>query len=587
MLSPAPTDDTNTLLRYLVLKNDTVTAGDLAPTTFSAPWDAIRINFLFAASLSCSLLAAFGAMLGKQWLSYADQTTLGRALHDLRGQAQQLQRDASGVKRWHFHSTVEALPLVLEIGLLAFWLGLLDFLWSLNQAVACVALAFAAAGFAFQVLTLIAAATDPDCPFRTPLSLRFLPELGRIVTLIIVSVFGVIIVIIYIPLVIIATIAAYALVLVIGLITGLLLIFMSPIFYASGKQGNLWMVVARLSLLGRVALREISIPADRLPTGINAAWNRSLAWSQGGTADDKTAAESVRWLLTQPADEEAPLLAAHNVLTLIDGAIINRLSFPHKSCARLLVQLRSQIFQYQFNKAAFLAGDASAGLELDDRASRAIVYGRAICHLLLAPNIPVKVSIDWAGTDPIVGDCVVALRGVAAESYPELAMLKLLWDEAPSSPNSFHIPTDIHPSFLPIYLATSMAIYHSGSRQLRQQRITEIKDKLVGVSIVGKMTWDERTAFGTLRALQGGWAAQEDVDPVWRWNRVMTVETIALGILNSTWKAPNVLNLIAWAMSETGRDEGQRQFRRIDGHWIENRWKAYTTYVCPAYRLSR
>lgn len=73
-LSPAPSDETNALLRYLIRsENHTLTASDLNPPFVPAP-GIVRQNCFFFASLFSSLLAAAGAVLAKQWLANYERT---------------------------------------------------------------------------------------------------------------------------------------------------------------------------------------------------------------------------------------------------------------------------------------------------------------------------------------------------------------------------------------------------------------------------------------------------------------------------------------------------------------------------------
>ncbi|KAG2064725.1 hypothetical protein BDR04DRAFT_980213, partial [Suillus decipiens] len=71
-LSPDPDDTTHALLTQLVLIGlGNLTAAGSTPaapaSTWSPPIASIRIQSIAYASLSFSLLAAFGAVLGKQW----------------------------------------------------------------------------------------------------------------------------------------------------------------------------------------------------------------------------------------------------------------------------------------------------------------------------------------------------------------------------------------------------------------------------------------------------------------------------------------------------------------------------------------
>ncbi|KIK36652.1 hypothetical protein CY34DRAFT_66015, partial [Suillus luteus UH-Slu-Lm8-n1] len=73
-LVPNPIDTTNALLVQLVqigVGNITAVSTPATPaSTWSATKTSLRIQAIAYASLSLSLLAAFGAVLGKQWLGY-------------------------------------------------------------------------------------------------------------------------------------------------------------------------------------------------------------------------------------------------------------------------------------------------------------------------------------------------------------------------------------------------------------------------------------------------------------------------------------------------------------------------------------
>ncbi|KAG2131160.1 hypothetical protein BD769DRAFT_1323774, partial [Suillus cothurnatus] len=71
-ISPDPSDTTNALLTQLVqTRLDNLTAAGSTPADPASTWSptasAVRIQMIAYASQSLSLLAAFGAILGKQW----------------------------------------------------------------------------------------------------------------------------------------------------------------------------------------------------------------------------------------------------------------------------------------------------------------------------------------------------------------------------------------------------------------------------------------------------------------------------------------------------------------------------------------
>ncbi|KAG8985434.1 hypothetical protein FRB90_004703, partial [Tulasnella sp. 427] len=131
--------------------------------TFAPATQVVRVNCFWVASLTCSLLASAGAMLGKQWIVYYTRDHPGT----LEAQGRARQRRFNGAEKWRFRYIVELLPMLLQSSLLIFCIGLIDYFYALNQAVAWVVLALTAAGLIFYVTCLLAAIIDPDCPFRS------------------------------------------------------------------------------------------------------------------------------------------------------------------------------------------------------------------------------------------------------------------------------------------------------------------------------------------------------------------------------------------------------------------------------------
>lgn len=107
-LSPDPSDETNNLLRLPVMKadNNTLTSADLLPP-FAADSNSVTVNCVLYASLTCSLLAAVGAMMAKEWLQSFDRTGQTGPLEE---QAIFRQRKFDGVQEWHLESVIKFLP---------------------------------------------------------------------------------------------------------------------------------------------------------------------------------------------------------------------------------------------------------------------------------------------------------------------------------------------------------------------------------------------------------------------------------------------------------------------------------------------
>ncbi|KAG2139293.1 hypothetical protein DEU56DRAFT_325785, partial [Suillus clintonianus] len=90
-LSPDPNDTTHALLAQLVQigLGNLAEASSAPASTWSPSATTIWIQMIAYASLSMSLLAAFGAVLGKQWLGYYKSNRYGRGSQEERGKRRQ------------------------------------------------------------------------------------------------------------------------------------------------------------------------------------------------------------------------------------------------------------------------------------------------------------------------------------------------------------------------------------------------------------------------------------------------------------------------------------------------------------------
>ncbi|KAG8927731.1 hypothetical protein FRC01_007004, partial [Tulasnella sp. 417] len=167
-LSPNPSDETNNLLRLLVMKadNNTLTATDLVPP-FSADCNSVIVNCLLYASLSCSLLAAIGAMMAKEWLQSFDRTGQTGPLEE---QARFRQRKFNGVQEWHLEAVIKFLPNLLLLSAIFFFVGICLFLFPINAAVAGIVIAFSGIGAVASTIVIISGATSLTCPYQSAAS---------------------------------------------------------------------------------------------------------------------------------------------------------------------------------------------------------------------------------------------------------------------------------------------------------------------------------------------------------------------------------------------------------------------------------
>jgi hypothetical protein len=109
-----PNDVTAALLRVLLYKIDNTTFGNdppALPQWAGPPRTIVHVQAILFASLATSLLSAFLAMLGKQWLNrYASTDMRGSAVE----RSQHRQRKLDGIITWYFDYVMEALPLMLQ-----------------------------------------------------------------------------------------------------------------------------------------------------------------------------------------------------------------------------------------------------------------------------------------------------------------------------------------------------------------------------------------------------------------------------------------------------------------------------------------
>lgn len=169
VLSAAPGDETNRLLRLLIQGRQgmAISPEDLDPPSFIPSRDVVRINQLFSVSLTCSMLAAFGALLGQQWITSYRRRPAGGFEEERR----ERQRRLLGAKRWRLELVLELiLPMLLQISLVVFIAGMASYLRTLSAPVALPNIILSWMGAAFFVLTIIFAVSDPHCPFKTPYS---------------------------------------------------------------------------------------------------------------------------------------------------------------------------------------------------------------------------------------------------------------------------------------------------------------------------------------------------------------------------------------------------------------------------------
>ncbi|OAX38415.1 hypothetical protein K503DRAFT_691635, partial [Rhizopogon vinicolor AM-OR11-026] len=171
-LVPNPSDTTNALLTQLVqigLGNLSAGTMSLEPaSTWSPSQTDVWIQAVAYASLSMSLLAAFGAVLGKQWLGYYKASRYSHGSPEDRGRRRQMKMD--GLNVWYFDTIVQSFPILLQCSLLLFGISISADMWYKQRSIAWVIIATVVFGLLFYSLAVLASLSSTACPYQMPSS---------------------------------------------------------------------------------------------------------------------------------------------------------------------------------------------------------------------------------------------------------------------------------------------------------------------------------------------------------------------------------------------------------------------------------
>ena len=113
------------------------------------------------------MLAAFVAMLGKQWLNRYLRNSGGSMIE----RCGDRQRKCDGLKKWPLNFFVESLPVMLQAALLLLACGLCLHMWTINTPVGCTLISLTGFGVVFYIGIVIAGMSSYACPFQTPASI--------------------------------------------------------------------------------------------------------------------------------------------------------------------------------------------------------------------------------------------------------------------------------------------------------------------------------------------------------------------------------------------------------------------------------
>ncbi|CCA71854.1 hypothetical protein PIIN_05789 [Serendipita indica DSM 11827] len=125
-------------------------------------------NMMFFLSLSFSLLAGLGAILVKQWTRRAY-----RGLNVIvvpRQKAREHYRRVEGIKRWGLPEIIDAIPMLLQLSLFLYFIGICFWLGFLHLTIFIVISTVLTIALGFYLGAAYIPARWPDAPFKSPTS---------------------------------------------------------------------------------------------------------------------------------------------------------------------------------------------------------------------------------------------------------------------------------------------------------------------------------------------------------------------------------------------------------------------------------
>lgn len=123
----------------------------------------ISTNTLWFAAMICGISAASIAIAVSQWLHHhldRPSTMSHRNIHMWWFRRR-------GLTKWEVQFIIDMLPLLLQVSMALFLIGLLQFLWTLNRIVAVVSTALVVTLLAPSLLSVFVPAFAPDCPYKS------------------------------------------------------------------------------------------------------------------------------------------------------------------------------------------------------------------------------------------------------------------------------------------------------------------------------------------------------------------------------------------------------------------------------------
>lgn len=134
---------------------------------FSPETVSVWVNGLWFTSLALSLTTALLAVLTKQWIHQYMAVPSGTP----RDRSRIRQLRFMNLQTWHVPVIISLLPVLMHVALGVFFIGLIVLLKSLHSTICAIVGTIASIGFTAYFGTTILPLFDPDCPYKTPLTM--------------------------------------------------------------------------------------------------------------------------------------------------------------------------------------------------------------------------------------------------------------------------------------------------------------------------------------------------------------------------------------------------------------------------------
>jgi len=149
-----------------MMRNSTL--GPYVPADFSPPEYIVVVNALFYASLGVMILAAFVAMLIKSWVREFDRGLRAMSLPEQRAKTREFRY--LGLEYWKLPEMVAILPLLIQLSLLLFSIGLVLLLFHVSTPSFGITMLIFGVGVLYYTITTSISVFVTSSPFHSPLS---------------------------------------------------------------------------------------------------------------------------------------------------------------------------------------------------------------------------------------------------------------------------------------------------------------------------------------------------------------------------------------------------------------------------------